>query len=281
MARRISFWKMHGLGNDYVVIDNRSGLLNEGELSSLAVRLCERRFGIGADGLLLIHPSQKAEVKMRIFNPDGTEAEMCGNGIRCLAKYCFENSLVQRTSFLVETLAGVRTLNLKIGNNNVVEYVKVDMGSPNFEADKIPIKWNGAFINKPLNVGDKTFYVTALSMGNPHCVIFVEDVKSYPVADIGPILEKHELFPRRTNVEFVQVVSNKKLKVRVWERSVGETLACGTGACASVVAANILGKVGETVVVELLGGELTVEYHGGVVFMEGPAEKVFEGVINL
>ncbi|MEM2337672.1 MAG: diaminopimelate epimerase [Candidatus Bathyarchaeia archaeon] len=281
MARRISFWKMHGLGNDYVVIDNRSGLLNEGELSSLAVRLCERRFGIGADGLLLIYPSQKAEVKMRIFNPDGTEAEMCGNGIRCLAKYCFENSLVQRTSFLVETLAGVRTLNLKIGNNNVVEYVKVDMGSPNFEADKIPIKWNGAFINKPLNVGDKTFYVTALSMGNPHCVIFVEDVKSYPVADIGPILEKHELFPRRTNVEFVQVVSNKKLKVRVWERSVGETLACGTGACASVVAANILGKVGETVVVELLGGELTVEYHGGVVFMEGPAEKVFEGVINL
>ncbi|MEM2737415.1 MAG: diaminopimelate epimerase [Candidatus Bathyarchaeia archaeon] len=281
MARRISFWKMHGLGNDYVVIDNRSGLLNEGELSSLAVRLCERRFGIGADGLLLIYPSQKAEVKMRIFNPDGTEAEMCGNGIRCLAKYCFENSLVQRTSFLVETLAGVRTLNLKIGKNNVVEYVKVDMGSPNFEADKIPIKWNGAFINKPLNVGDKTFYVTALSMGNPHCVIFVEDVKSYPVADIGPILEKHELFPRRTNVEFVQVVSNKKLKVRVWERSVGETLACGTGACASVVAANILGKVGETVVVELLGGELTVEYHGGVVFMEGPAEKVFEGVINL
>ncbi|MBS7646277.1 diaminopimelate epimerase [Candidatus Bathyarchaeota archaeon] len=277
----MSFWKMHGLGNDYVVIDNRSGLLNEGELSSLAVRLCERRFGIGADGLLLIYPSQKAEVKMRIFNPDGTEAEMCGNGIRCLAKYCFENSLVQRTSFLVETLAGVRTLNLKIGNNNVVEYVKVDMGSPNFEADKIPIKWNGAFINKPLNVGDKTFYVTALSMGNPHCVIFVEDVKSYPVADIGPILEKHELFPRRTNVEFVQVVSNKKLKVRVWERSVGETLACGTGACASVVAANILGKVGETVVVELLGGELTVEYHGGVVFMEGPAEKVFEGVINL
>jgi len=280
MVRRINFWKMHGLGNDYIVVDNMSGKLKEEELPNLAVKLCNRRFGIGADGLLLICSSQKADVKMRIFNSDGSEAEMCGNGIRCLAKYCFENGLVRKGSFSVETLAGVKALDLKIENNSV-KFVKVNMGSPNFEADKIPIIWNGTFVNRPINVEGEVFKATALSMGNPHCVVFVDNVESYPVEVVGPKLENHELFPKRTNVEFVQIVSKEKLKIRVWERGVGETLACGTGACASVVAARILGKVNETVTVELLGGWLTVKYHDGVVFMEGPAEKAFEGTINL
>ncbi len=278
---RVSFWKTHSLGNDYIVVDNRNRALNEEELPRLAAKLCERRFGIGADGLSLIYPSQRADVKMRIFNPDGSEAEMCGNGIRCLAKYCFENGLVRKQSILVETLAGVKALDLKI-EDGFVKSARVNIGSPSFKAEKIPVKWDGgAFINRPIRVGGKTVEATALSVGNPHCVIFVEDVEDYPVRDLGPLLERHELFPKRTNVEFVQIVSKDKLKVRVWERSVGETLACGTGACASVVAAKVLGKVDDTVIVRLLGGELTVEYRGGVVFMEGPAEKVFEGVINL
>jgi len=281
MVRKIGFWKMHGLGNDYIVIDNRSGALNEDELPSLAVKLCNRRLGIGADGLLLIYPSQKADVKMRILNADGSEAEMCGNGIRCIAKYCFESSIVRKNSLLVETLAGVKTLDIKL-EDATVKSVRVNMGSPSFEVEEIPIKWNGTFIDKPIQAGGTTVRATALSMGNPHCVVFVENVEGYPVEAIGPILENHELFPKRTNVEFVQIVSRDKLKVRVWERGVGETLACGTGACASVVAAKILGKVNEKVAVELLGGELTIEYrNGGTVFMEGPAEKVFEGVVNL
>ncbi|MEM2440357.1 MAG: diaminopimelate epimerase [Candidatus Bathyarchaeia archaeon] len=276
----MNFWKMHGLGNDYIVVDNRDGVLNENELSKLAVKLCERRFGIGADGLLLIYHSQRADVKMRIFNSDGSEAEICGNGIRCLAKYCFENGLVRKQSILVETLAGVKALDLKI-ENEFVRSARVNMGSPSFKAEEIPIKWDGTFINKPIHVGGKTVEATALSMGNPHCVVFVEDVEGFPVKNLGPLLENHELFPKRTNVEFVQIISRNKLKVRVWERGVGETLACGTGACASVVAAKVLGKVDETTTVRLPGGELTVEYSGGLVFMEGPAEKVFEGFINL
>ena len=281
MVRKIGFWKMHGLGNDYIVIDNRSGALNEDELPNLALKLCNRRLGIGADGLLLIYPSQKADVKMRILNADGSEAEMCGNGIRCLAKYCFESGIVRKNSLLVETLAGVKALDVKV-EDATVKSVRVNMGSPSFDSEEIPMKWNGTLIDKPIKVGGTTVRATALSMGNPHCVVFVENVEGYPVETIGPLLENHELFPKRTNVEFVQTVLRDKLKVRIWERGVGETLACGTGACASVVAAKILGKVNEKVTVELLGGELTVEYRSGsAVFMEGPAEKVFEGVINL
>jgi diaminopimelate epimerase len=280
MVRKVSFWKMHGLGNDYIVMDNRDGTLSEEELSNLAVKLCRRKFGIGADGLLLIYPSQKADVKMRILNSDGSEAEMCGNGIRCLAKYCFERGVVRKTSLSVETLAGIKRLGLKL-EGGIIKSVKVNMGSPNFEAEGILLGWKGTFIDKPIHISGTTVNATVLSMGNPHCVVFVGDVENYPVETLGPILESHELFPKRANVEFVQIVSRDRLKVRVWERGVGETLACGTGACASVVAAKVLGKVDKTVAVKLLGGTLVIEYDDDVVFMEGPAEKVFEGVIDL
>ncbi len=280
MVRRLNFWKMHGLGNDYIVIDNRGGELSEEELPDLAIKLCRRRVGIGADGLLLVCNSRVADAKMRIFNPDGTEAEMCGNGIRCFAKYCFENGIARKNVISVETLAGIKELRLKVVGGAVTS-VRVNMGSPCFEAEKIPIIGNGTFINKPLDVDGKILMATALSMGNPHCVIFVNNIDNYPVDVIGPKVEDHKLFPKRTNVEFVQVISRKRLKVRVWERGVGETLACGTGACASVVAAKVLGKVEEGAIVELPGGKLIVEYEGNVVFMEGPAEKVFEGKVSI
>jgi diaminopimelate epimerase len=214
------------------------------------------------------------------LNPDGSEAEMCGNGIRCLAKYCFERGVVRKTSLSVETLAGIKRLGLKL-EGGIIKSVKVNMGSPNFEAEGILLGWKGTFIDKPIHISGTTVNATVLSMGNPHCVVFVGDVENYPVETLGPILESHELFPKRANVEFVQIVSRDRLKVRVWERGVGETLACGTGACASVVAAKVLGKVDKTVAVKLLGGTLVIEYDDDVVFMEGPAEKVFEGVIDL
>ncbi|MEM3608776.1 MAG: diaminopimelate epimerase [Candidatus Bathyarchaeia archaeon] len=280
MVKKLEFWKMHGLGNDYIVVDNRDNKIRDEELSVLAKRLCERRFGVGADGLLLACKSTVADAKMRIFNPDGTEAEMCGNGIRCLAKFCFENKIAKKNPINVETLAGVKETSLNIQNGEV-KSVRVDMGKPQFEREKIPMRGKGTFINQPISLNGKEVRATSLSLGNPHCIIFVDKVDGYPVSDVGPKIERHKLFPNRTNVEFVQIISKKEIRVRTWERGVGETLACGTGACASVVAANLLGKIGERATVHLLGGDLKVEYLNGTVFMDGPAEKVFEGYINL
>lgn len=280
MVKKLEFWKMHGLGNDYIVVDNRDNKIRDEELSVLAKRLCERRFGVGADGLLLACKSTVADAKMRIFNPDGTEAEMCGNGIRCLAKFCFENKIAKKNPINVEALAGVKETSLNIQNGEV-KSVRVDMGKPQFEREKIPMRGKGTFINQPISLNGKEVRATSLSLGNPHCIIFVDKVDGYPVSDVGPKIERHKLFPNRTNVEFVQIISKKEIRVRTWERGAGETLACGTGACASVVAANLLGKIGERATVHLLGGDLKVEYLNGTVFMDGPAEKVFEGYINL
>ncbi len=279
MAEKLTFWKMHGLGNDYIIFDNRDGKIKEEKLVEMAIKLCRRRLGIGADGLLLVYNSYLADLKMRIFNSDGTEAEMCGNGIRCFAKYCFENKIVNKEEMTVETLAGVKELQLKL-DGEVVTSVRVNMGSPSFEVNEIPMVEGGkSFINKPVKINGKTLFATVLSIGNPHCVIFVDNVDNYPVEAVGPKVERHKLFPKRVNVEFVQVLSRDVLKVRVWERGVGETLACGTGACASVIAAKVLGKVAEKTSVQLLGGNLSVEFKGENVFLEGPAEKVFEGEI--
>lgn len=275
----LKFWKMHGLGNDYIVIDNRDETVKESWLSGLAQRLCIRRFGIGADGLLLVYDSSMADARMRIFNSDGSEAEMCGNGIRCFAKYCYENGITRRTEMKVETMAGVKALRLRIEDEEV-KAVRVNMGRPIFEREKIPMIGKGKCIEEDLKVDGEVFKVTCLSVGNPHCVVFVEDVEEYPVETFGPKIENHRLFPKRVNAEFVQVLNGNELKVRVWERGVGETLACGTGACASVVAANLLGKVDKECIVHLLGGDLSIEYVDEV-FMTGPAEKVYVGELNL
>ncbi len=271
----MKFWKMHGLGNDYVVVDNRDGKNAEAELAGLARRLCERRFSVGADGLLLVSGSAVADVKMRIFNADGSEAEMCGNGIRCFSKYCYENGVSQKTELAVETLAGVKKTWLTV-ENGAVTSVRVDMGTPELERSKIPMLGEGTCINQGLHVDGEHYKMTCLSVGNPHCVIFVDDVDGFPVDSVGPKIENHSLFPKRTNVEFAQVLNGAELRVRVWERGCGETLACGTGACASVVAGSLLGKVAGKVTVNLLGGILQVEYPDRL-FLIGPAVKVFEG----
>ncbi len=273
----MKFWKMHGLGNDYVVIDNRDGKIGDKKAAELARKLCERRFSVGADGLLLVCNSKKADVKMRIFNADGSEAEMCGNGIRCFAKYCYENRIARKSELLVETLAGNKRTWLTV-ENGLVQSVMVDMGVPVLERNKIPLLGQGTFINQDLQVNGETYKATCLSVGNPHCVIFVDAVDDFPVPQVGSKIEHHPLFPKRTNVEFAQVLSEKEVKARVWERGCGETLACGTGACAAVVAGNLLKKLSGKVRVHLLGGDLEVEYAERLL-LNGAAEKVFEGTL--
>ena len=260
------FWKMHGLGNDYIVIDNRDDAINGNQAEALAKRLCERHFSVGADGLLLVSNSKVADAKMRIFNADGSEAEMCGNGIRCFVKYCYENGFVVKPEFIVETLSGLKHVYLTL-NGKEVKSVKVDMGAPS---------WGR--INENLEVEGEIFKVTCLSIGNPHCIIFVDNVDDFPVEKVGSKIENHRAFPNRTNVGFAQVVNQNELKVRVWERGCGETLACGTGVCAAVAAANKLEKVGKKVTVHVLGGELHVEVAESL-FLSGAAEKVFEATL--
>jgi diaminopimelate epimerase len=273
----MKFWKMHGLGNDYVVIDNRDGKISDCKASELALKLCKRRFSVGADGVLYVSNSNVAEVKMRIFNADGSEAEMCGNGIRCFAKYCYENNIISKSEVFIETLAGIKRTWLTV-KTGVVQSVMVDMGVPEEERTKIPMTGEGKFINEDLEVDGEVYKATCLSVGNPHCVIFVDSVDDFPVERVGSEIENHPLFSKRTNVEFAQVLSENEVKVRVWERGCGETLACGTGACATVVAGNLTGKLGGEVRVHLMGGNLKVEYRDRLL-MIGVAEKVFEGIL--
>jgi len=276
-VRAMKFWKMHSLGNDYIVIDNRDEKISNAEAAELARKLCERRFSVGADGLLLASNSDSADVKMRIFNADGSEAEMCGNGIRCFAKYCYENNIARKSELTVETLAGKKRMWLTV-ENGLVKSVMVDMGAPILERSKIPMLGQGTYINEGLQVNGENYKVTCLSVGNPHCVTFVDALEDFPVQHVGPKIENHRLFPKKINVEFAQVLNSNKLKVRVWERGCGETLACGTGACAAVAAGNLLKKLGSKVRVHLLGGDLEVEYAEHL-FLNGPAAKVFEGTL--
>ncbi len=273
----VRFWKMHGLGNDYIVIDNRAEKISGKKAADLAKKLCERRLSVGADGLLLVSYSKVAVVKMRIFNSDGSEAEMCGNGIRCFAKYCYENGIVVKPEFTVETLSGIRHIWLTIKDKDVIA-VKVDMGTPNWQKSSLPMTGEGICLNQDLEVDGETFKVTCLSMGNPHCVLFVDCIECFPVEELGSKIENHKAFPNRTNVGFVEVLNESELNVRVWERGCGETLACGTGTCAAVAAANKLGKVGNNVTVHVLGGDLKVEVAESL-FLSGAAEKVFEGTL--
>jgi diaminopimelate epimerase len=270
----LKFWKMHGAGNDFIVINNRDGKIKENKLSEFAKRICERRFSVGADGLLLVYDSDIADVRMRMFNPDGTEAEMCGNGIRCFVKFCYENAITRKKELKVETLAGIKHTWLSV--NDEVKSVKVDMGAPSFERESLPMLGEGKCIGEKLKVDGEIYEVTCLSVGNPHCVLFIDDLEAFPVQEIGPKIEAHRMFPKRTNVEFVQVINRGEIRVRVWERGAGETLACGTGACASAVASNTLGKTDKEVTVHLLGGDLKILYDLNI-FMTGPAVKVFTG----
>ncbi len=272
------FTKMHGTGNDFVVIDSRDvDLSRHFDMPGLARRLCNRRLGIGADQLLLLCSSSEADFKMTIFNADGSEVEMCGNGIRCLAKYIWDRKISTKDILKIDTLAGVRR------PERIGELVRVDMGEPVLEAVKIPVALESAtpIVDYPLKVNDLVLKTTCVSMGNPHAVVFIkEDVAKFPVAVYGPALESHSIFPNKTNVEFVNVLNKKEMKMRVWERGAGETLACGTGAAAAAVAAMLKELTDRKVAVHLLGGDLTVEWpRDERVYMTGPAEEVFEGRI--
>ena len=276
----IKFTKMHGLGNDYVYIDAINQ--NIENRSELAKKLSDRHFGIGSDGLILICKSDVADFKMQMFNSDGTEAEMCGNGIRCVGKFVYEKGLTSKTSLNIETLAGIKQLEL-IVKDNKVEKVKVDMGIPILDSDKIPVITDD-IQNLKLKVLDKNFLFTCVSMGNPHAITVInEDIDIFDVSKYGSIIETLLCFPRRTNVEFIKILDKNNIEMRVWERGSGETLACGTGACASVVACILNGYTSRRVKVKLLGGILEIEWNtnNNHVYMTGEATTVFEGTIEI
>lgn len=275
----IKFKKMQGLGNDYVYIDaTKENIENP---SVLAKYISDRHFGVGSDGLILICPSDKADFRMRMFNSDGSEAEMCGNGIRCVGKFVYDKKLTDRTLVTIETKAGIKVLKLNVKDEEV-DTVRVDMGTPILESEKIPVITDEKLAqNLRLNALDKSFDFTCVSMGNPHAVTVVDNVSDFDVKKYGSILEVNEAFPNKTNVEFVEIKDPENIKMRVWERGTGETLACGTGACASAVACNLNGLTKNNVNVELLGGNLNIELgEDNHVYMTGPAVTVFEGELN-
>ncbi len=275
----MQFVKMHGIGNDFVVVNVLENPLDEVKLPAIAQKVNDRKFGIGGDGLILVLPSKVAHYKMRMFNPDGSEAEMCGNGIRCFAKYVFDRKLHIETTLAVETLAGVKPLKLT-ARGGKVESVRVDMGVPRLKRSEIPMKGDEAdkVVSESLKVEGQKFDITAVSMGNPHVIIFESKLKDFPVAKWGTLIENHKSFPVRTNVHFVSVCNAGEVVMRTWERGAGETLACGTGACAVAVACVLNGKTNRNIELHLPGGDLRVEWNGdNRVFMTGAAEEVFTG----
>jgi diaminopimelate epimerase len=279
VSRAIPFTKMQGCGNDYVYVD---GFHHEvPDPAGLARRISDRRFGAGSDGLILVLPSDRADVRMRMWNADGSESEMCGNGIRCVAKFGYERGLFRKSpKITAETGAGVLSLDLDVDAADSVRAVTVDMGKPRLDRADVPMVGPpGRVVDEPLRVLDRTFRVTCLSMGNPHCVAFVESVDAFPVERYGPAFENHAAFPRRTNTEFVEVRSRGEVVQRTWERGAGETWACGTGASAVCVAGVLTGRTDRRVLVHLRGGDLTIEWtEGGSVLMTGPAVHVYDGV---
>lgn len=270
------FIKMHGIGNDYVYVDGFRETVKDPE--ALAVRMSDRHFGVGGDGLILILPSEAADARMRMFNADGSEAQMCGNGIRCVAKYVYEAGIARKPELTIETLAGNLRLQL-LTTAGMVDKVRVNMGAPRLRRQDIPMLGDGErVLGETLAVADREFTVTCVSMGNPHCVIYVDDVANFPVTHYGPLLEHHPQFPQRTNVEWLQWMNRREIRQRTWERGSGETLACGTGACAATVASVLNGQTDRTVTVHLLGGDLEIEWaEDNHVYMTGPAVEVFRG----
>lgn len=273
----MKFTKMHGAGNDYVYINCFEAVVL-GDVPQLAIAMSDRHFGVGGDGIVLIGPSEKADARMRMFNADGSESEMCGNAVRCVAKYVYDHGICRKDELKIETGRGVLTLNLST-NGGKVDRVRVNMAAPIFVSSQIPTTLPGdPPVNAALDVGGRQIAVTCVSMGNPHCVTFVDEVTDDWVLNIGPKIEHHPAFPRRVNAEFIQVVSPNETIMRVWERGSGETLACGTGACASVVAGVLAGVTDRKVTVHLRGGDLQIEWsESNEVFMTGPATEVFSG----
>lgn len=284
----MKFTKMHGCGNDYVYVDCTKEVIPD--IEATAIRVSDRHFGIGSDGLILIKSSEVADFEMDMYNADGSRGKMCGNGIRCVAKYVYDHGLTNKTEITVDTQAGIKTLQLTVCDGKVSK-VCVDMGEPILIPQEIPVKASvlgladdrrEAIVAQPFTIANSSYDITCVSMGNPHCITFIdEDVRSFPLESIGPLFEKHELFPEGVNTEFVNIIDKEHLRMRVWERGSGETLACGTGACAVAVASYLNGFTGRNVDIELMGGHLEIAYDAATnhVFMTGPATEVFSGEI--
>ncbi len=276
---------MHGLGNDYILINDLTWKIAEENKSLVAKKLCKFHFSIGADGLIYICKSNKADIRMRIFNDDGSEAEMCGNGIRCFAKYIYENEIVKKSNITVETLKGVLIAELRIADG-IVQTVKIDMGPPILKCEDVPVislKNQDTCVNESIEVLGKPFIFTAVSMGNPHAVIFTDEIiTDEDLVKYGQLIEKNDRFPKKINVEFVKTISDQEAVLRVFERGVGVTNSCGTGTCAAVVAGTIIGKFTENIPIRVHndGGDLIITYTGETVFMEGPVERAFKGIVE-
>jgi diaminopimelate epimerase len=276
----MEFTKMHGAGNDYVYVNGFANKLPD-DLRKLAIEISHRRFGVGADGLILILPSEHADAQMRMFNADGSESEMCGNGIRCVAKYIYDHGIAPREQLRIETGAGILSLQVHV-KNGLADQITVDMGEPRLEADLIPTTLAPSgqqVVNVPLEIKRHKLFATCISMGNPHCVIFVPEIDDELVLGIGPLIEKDDRFPKRVNVEFVEVLARGEVNQRTWERGSGETWACGTGASAVCVAGVLTGRTDRTIVNNLIGGQLTLTWDQATnhVMMTGPAKEVFTG----
>ena len=277
----MKFTKWQGCGNDFLLIDCREKEL--ADYGAFAKKSCDRHFGVGGDGVLVILNSDKADFRMRIFNADSSEAEMCGNGIRCFARYLYDNHITDKKKFTVETGAGILVPEI-VEKDGVVTGVRVDMGEPVLEADKIPMAGYGnrRVVNEPVEVAGRKWNITGVSMGNPHCVVFVDDIKTTPIEEVGPIFEVQERYPKKTNTEFVQVLDRQHMRMRVWERGAAITLACGTGACATLTAAVLNGKTDRRAEITLDGGKLDIEWSekDNHIYMTGPAVQVFAGEVE-
>lgn len=278
----MKFTKMHGCGNDYVYVNCFEEKIENPHAAAKFVS--DRHFGIGSDGMICIHPSDKADFRMAMYNSDGSEGAMCGNGVRCIAKYVYDYGLTDKTRITIETKGGIKELDLTVEDGKVT-WVNVDMDAPVLDAEKIPVNYDEEkqVIDKPVIVDGREYRITCISMGNPHGVVFVDSVDDLEIERLGPMFENHPMFPDRVNTEFIEVIDDHTIKMRVWERGSGETLACGTGACASAYACYLNKKTGKNVLVHLLGGDLQINYdeEKHTIFMKGPATKVFDGEIDL
>ena len=280
----MKFTKMHGCGNDYIYVNGFEEHIPDERKSELAINLSNRNFGIGSDGLIFINPGKTAEFEMEMYNADGSRSEMCGNGIRCVGKYIYDHGLSKNTEISVESAGAVKYLTLYPGEDGKVEFVRVNMGSPILEASLVPvISNNEKVMDEAINVNGEDYHMTCVSMGNPHAVVFMKEVEKLDIEAVGPYFENHERFPRRTNTEFVEVLDRGHVFMRVWERGTGETLACGTGCCATAVACILNGYTDECVDVKVLGGNIKIEWdrQENAVYMTGPATVSFEGSIDI
>lgn len=278
----MKFWKLQGIGNDFIAIDGRNDYIDNNNYGDLAKKVCHRRFSVGADGLLVVKDNDEADVEMVYYNSDGSRASMCGNGLRCFAKFVYDNNIVNKDEFKVYTLDGIKKIKIDLNDNKDINSITVNMGRGSFQSNNIPVDTDKeVFINEKIHILDKEFIVSSMLMGVPHTVVFVDDINMEEIHKYGPIIEKHEIFPQNTNVNFVKIIDNKNILVRTWERGCGYTLGCGTGMTASVIISNFLNKVDKSVNVTSEGGSIKINLINDEAYMSGKAQKICEGNLEV